>query len=111
MLINERKFDIRVWALLTQNYEVMFFREGYLRFSSFKYSTKHHTNPFIHLTNNSVQKHSTEYNEESGNQMYLSDMKNYMPEHSYQKLQAKIRENIWISLIASRRKINVNSRK
>ena len=111
MLINERKFDIRVWAMLTQNYEVYFFKEGYLRFSSFKYSTKHHTNPFIHLTNNSVQKHSAEYNEESGNQMYLSDIKNFMPEQNYHKLQSKIREIIWISMIAARRKINVYGRK
>lgn len=43
--------------------------------------------------------------------MYLSDMKNYMPEHNYHKLQAKIREIIWISLVAARRKINVNGRK
>jgi hypothetical protein len=26
MLVRERKYDIRVWALLTHNYEVYFFR-------------------------------------------------------------------------------------
>jgi hypothetical protein len=43
--------------------------------------------------------------------MYLSDMKSYMPEQNYLKLQAKIREVIWISMVAARRKINVNARK
>jgi hypothetical protein len=43
--------------------------------------------------------------------MYLSDIKNYMPEEKYFKLQAKIREVIWISMISARRKINVNARK
>lgn len=40
MLINGYKFDIRVWALLTQNLEVYFFKEGYLRFSSKPYTTE-----------------------------------------------------------------------
>ena len=43
--------------------------------------------------------------------MYLSDIKNFMPEQNYHKLQSKIREIIWISMIAARRKINVNGRK
>ena len=112
MLINERKFDIRVWALLTQNYEVFFFREGYLRFSSHKYSTGDHKNPFIHLTNNSVQKHCNQYDEESGNQISLTDMREYLPdEPTNAKIQAKIREIIWLSLCSARRKINVNARK
>lgn len=34
-----------------------------------------------------------------------------MPEMNYNKLQAKIREIIWISMVAARRKINVNQRK
>ena len=34
-----------------------------------------------------------------------------MPQQAYHKLQAKIRENIWLSLMSSRRKININGRK
>ena len=33
LLINKRKFDIRVWALVTQNMELFFFKEGYIRTS------------------------------------------------------------------------------
>jgi hypothetical protein len=58
MLIEGKKFDIRVWVLLTHTLEFYIFQEAYLRFSSQPYSTKgSHTNPFIHLTNNSVQKY------------------------------------------------------
>lgn len=111
MLVNERKFDIRVWAVLTQNYEVHFFSEGYLRFSSHKYSLGDHKNPFIHLTNNSVQKHCNEYDEQSGNQITLSALREHLPSEAvYSKIQSKIREIVWLSMCAVRRKINVNGR-
>jgi len=101
-----------VWALLTQNYEIYFFPEGYLRFSSQKYSTDNHKNPFIHLTNNSVQKHCNEYDESSGNQITLTELKEYIPiEAVYSKIQSNIREIVWLSMCAVRRKININGRK
>ncbi len=34
MLLNGRKFDIRVWAMVTHQREIFFFKEGYLRLSS-----------------------------------------------------------------------------
>ena len=34
LLINNRKFDIRVWVLITQDTSSYFFKEGYLRTSS-----------------------------------------------------------------------------
>ena len=34
LLIHRRKFDIRVWVCLTQDMDVCFFPEGYLRTSS-----------------------------------------------------------------------------
>lgn len=33
LLINGRKFDIRVWVLVTHNLECFFFKEGYIRTS------------------------------------------------------------------------------
>jgi len=38
MLINNRKFDIRVWVLLTMDCRVFFFKEGYLRMTSSNYN-------------------------------------------------------------------------
>lgn len=116
MLIEGKKFDIRVWALLTHNLEVFVFEEAYLRFSSQLYSTKdNHQNPFIHLTNNSVQKYSDKFDKNSGNQESLSSIHGYLPpnkaDHIYKSIISKIKEIVWLSMCAARRKININQRK
>ena len=72
LLINNRKFDIRVWVLLTQELKLYFFKEGYLRTSSetFSLSEDNITKQFVHLTNNAVQINSENYGKyEDGNQM------------------------------------------
>lgn len=46
------------------------FKEGYLRTSSENFTLDDIQNPFIHLTNNAVQKFGKNYgNSESGNQL------------------------------------------
>lgn len=57
-LIEGRKFDIRVWVLVTQSLKIYFFKEGYIRTSTEKYSTEDIDNYYIHLTNNAIQKNS-----------------------------------------------------
>ena len=56
LLIHRRKFDIRVWVLLTQDQDVYFFPEGYLRTSGQDYTIdlKNIDDAFVHLTNNAV---------------------------------------------------------
>ena len=56
LLVNQRKFDIRVWVALTQDMDVYFFREGYLRTSSQPYSmnAQNLDDDFVHLTNNAI---------------------------------------------------------
>lgn len=63
LLIFNRKFDIRVWVMLTQEHDLYFFKEGYLRTSSSEFSIDENNvdNAFVHLTNNAVQKHSTTF--------------------------------------------------
>lgn len=81
MLINGRKFDIRVWVLLNQDARVYFFREGYLRTSSETYSTGKDTldNLYIHLTNNAVQKYNKSYSKhEAGNQLSFQHLRNLL---------------------------------
>ena len=67
-LIQERKFDIRVWVLLTHDLDLLIFKEGYIRTSCEQYNPEDINNPFIHLTNNAIQKFSENYGQfESGN--------------------------------------------
>ena len=84
LLINKRKFDIRVWVLATQEGEAYFFREGYLRTSSQEYSTDKAalSNEYIHLTNNAVQKNAPDYgNFEDGNQLSFAYFRDYLSKH------------------------------
>lgn len=72
MLINGRKFDIRVWVLWTQEMKLYFFKEGYLRTSSENYHANKDSldNLYVHLTNNAVQKYNKSYSKhEAGNQL------------------------------------------
>ena len=70
MLINKRKFDVRVWVLINQDMEVYFFKEGYLRTSAFEYKLDNCKDPMVHLTNNAIQKNSKLYGRfEDGNQL------------------------------------------
>lgn len=70
LLINERKFDIRLWVLITHEHECYLFEEGYIRTSSYKYTLDAESidKRAVHLTNNAVQKHDSNYGKmEDGN--------------------------------------------
>lgn len=74
-LIQNRKFDIRVWVLLTQNHNLYFFKEGYIRTSAEEFQLKDIHNYFIHLTNNAIQKNSSSYGMfENGNQLSFKSL-------------------------------------
>ena len=66
-----------MWVLVTHGLKAYVFPEGYIRLSSFEYSVKDtKDSSFIHLTNNAVQKFSTDYGKVAdGNQMSFNDLK------------------------------------
>ncbi|EGR27473.1 tubulin-tyrosine ligase family protein, putative [Ichthyophthirius multifiliis] len=122
LLLNNRKFDIRVWALLTHELEILFFREGYIRLSSSEFSLRENQidNQFIHLTNNAIQKFSDNYGQyENGNMWtmnqlwsYLYQINNNFTEQYYKdKILSKIKIIIWITFCSVRKKINMHNRK
>ena len=61
LLINRRKFDIRLWVLVTHEHKCFYFREGYCRLSGQPYTLENQENLFVHLTNNAIQKHGENY--------------------------------------------------
>jgi len=77
LLVNKRKFDIRVFGMLTSVKGTLtgfFYDDGYLRTSSKEFSLENIGNKLIHLTNDAVQKKAEDYGKyENGNKLSYAD--------------------------------------
>ena len=81
LLIHTRKFDIRMWVLLTHEMHGYMYREGYLRTSSEPFTLDKALlgSQFVHLTNNAVQKNGPMYGKfEDGNQVSFAQFQLYL---------------------------------
>ena len=82
MLIGGKKFDIRLYVLVTQYrpLKVYMYQDGFARFCSTKYSTdlSQLGNMFVHLTNVAVQKRSDDYSKTHGGKWGISQLKLYL---------------------------------
>jgi len=89
MLYHERKFDIRVWALVNDSCDVFLYKDGYIRTSSEKYSLDSGLN-YVHLTNNCLQVHGENYSKhEPGNTLSYAIFKEYMSK-AYENVNPKV---------------------
>ena len=82
LLIDDRKFDVRVWVLLDHEMNLYCFKEKYIRLSSEKFTLDESkvTDKYIHLTNNAIQKYGKNYGKhESGNIISFHDLKVITP--------------------------------
>eukprot|EP00755_Sulcionema_specki_P028574 Sspe_Gene.90201::Locus_61805_Transcript_1_1_Confidence_1.000_Length_1217::g.90201::m.90201/K06047/TTL; tubulin---tyrosine ligase len=64
LLLDGRKFDIRVWVLVTHPFDIWYYRRGVCRTASCSYKGCNGgtlQNAFMHLTNNAIQKDSPDY--------------------------------------------------
>jgi len=118
LLYYGRKFDIRMWVLVTHKMEVYAFREGHLKTSSVDYNINV-KDSFVHLTNYSVQKYNNNFSKfEIGNEVSFDDFQNCLNKDYKEKkfnvktdLIEKMNELITISMKSVANKINMNSRK
>ena len=80
-LYNGRKFDIRTYMLLTTNNGKLrgyWYQEGYIRTSSFTWTLEEISDTYIHLTNDAIQKYSSNYGKyEPGNKLTYSELQRY----------------------------------
>ena len=107
--------------MLNQDLDLFFFKEGYLRTSSteFGIDLENIDNAFVHLTNNAVQKHATNYGDfEDGNQISFPRFQDYIDEHYsdrninvYKDLVPQMHEIIQKTFNAVRKTIDPNRRK
>ena len=117
LLYNGRKFDMRIWVLLSHDMKVYIFKEGHLKATSYKYSLEN-KDFFVHLTNYSVQKYSNNFakfevgNEISFDEFQLSLQKDYNLNIDVRKdILNKIKNLISISMKAVKKNININNRR
>lgn len=80
LIVLEHKFDIRQWILVTSYNPVTiwFYKECYLRFGAAKYNPDLLANKFVHLTNNSVNKHFNGQHEIEGLMWDKSQFASYL---------------------------------
>lgn len=80
LLFHYRKFDIRMWVVLTScDSKVYLYQEGYVRTSSKKYNAELDKWEEVQLTNNAIQKHGEEYQKyEEGNIISLDALFSYL---------------------------------
>ena len=121
LLYNGRKFDIRIWAMLTylgkdNKYEMYVFKEGHLKACSDTFNIDS-DNLFIHLTNYSVQKYNKNFSKvEIGNeisfQLFQQELDRQNSGKNFKKdILPEIYKIIGISAKAVKNKINIMNRK
>ena len=81
-LIHNRKFDIRVYGMMTSINSFMkgyFFEDGYIRTSCVEFDIENLDDRFIHLTNDAIQKKSEDYGKfENGNKLSYQNFQKYL---------------------------------
>ena len=98
LLLWGRKFDFRIWVLVTENFEIYIYREGYIRTSSEAYTTDLRagkTQSMVHLTNFCMQKLGVNVGKyEDGNTLSFDDFQCYL--NKYHEIdQVNFRKDIF----------------
>ena len=93
LLYKGRKFDIRIWVLLTHTMKVYVFKEGHLKTCSIEYNPNS-KDAYAHITNYSFQKYNTNFQKyEEGNEVPFFEFQNYLNDN-YSKINYNIKDNL-----------------
>ena len=78
-MYNTRKFDVRVWAVVTDDFRIYFYKSGYIRTASSNYDLQNRNN-YVHLTNQCLQiKDKENYGtHEEGNTLSFQELQEYI---------------------------------
>jgi len=118
LLYRGRKFDIRLWVMLTHKMDVYVFKEGHLKASSLPYNLSD-ISSFIHLTNYSVQKYCDNFSKfEEGNEISFNSFQKFLDSNEYTgektsvaNIYSKICEVVKVTMQCCKDKINAYDRK
>ena len=110
---NKRKCDMRLWVLLTWDFNLYLFKEGHFKATSLPYDVNSQDS-YVHLTNYSVQKYNKNFAKyETGNEISFQDFENSVNNTINVKkdLLPKVKEIIIHSMKSVAGKINKAERK
>lgn len=94
LLYYQRKFDIRIWVLITHNLEAFVFKEGHLKTCSVHYDIGNN-NSYVHITNYSLQKHNENFSKfEMGNEVSFSQFQEFL-NYCYSKKNINVQNNLF----------------
>ena len=110
LVINQRKFDIRQWVLVTSLNPLIIWmwKEPYIRFGAEDYIMDDLNNIYSHLTNNSIAKHSAQFKNETkfeGDMWTCHDFSNYLGEEKWKDIHEKIKNAVICSFYAAHHEI------
>ncbi|XP_027000513.1 probable tubulin polyglutamylase TTLL9 isoform X3 [Tachysurus fulvidraco] len=114
-LINGRKFDLRVYVLVTSYLplKAWLYRDGFARFSNTRFSLSSIGDQYVHLTNVAVQKTAPDYDPEKGCKWQMQQLRRYMTaKHGREAVEALFKDidNIFIRSIQSVQKVIINDK-
>ena len=110
---NGRKCDMRLWVMLTWDFNLYLFKEGHFKATSLPYDVNSQDS-YVHLTNYSVQKYNANFAKfETGNEISFADFESSLDNKINVKkdLLPKVKEIIIHSLKSVCGKINKLERK
>ena len=110
LIINQRKFDIRQWVLVTSlnPLTIWMWKEPYIRFGAEDYIMDDLNNIYSHLTNNSIAKHSAQFKKETkfeGDMWTCQDFSNYLGEGKWKEIHEKIKNAVICSFYSAHHEI------
>lgn len=79
-LINGKKFDLRVYVLVTSfaPLKAWLYRDGFARFSTTRFSLGSIDDKYMHLTNVAIQKNAPDYDPEKGCKWQIQYLRRYL---------------------------------
>jgi len=101
LLIGGKKFDLRIYALVScyRPLKVHVHRQGFARFCAYKYSNDVTAidNEYIHLTNVAIQKHADDYNATHGGKLSLKNLRLHLEAvYGLERVEKLFEEIGWI---------------
>ncbi|XP_036379658.1 probable tubulin polyglutamylase TTLL9 [Megalops cyprinoides] len=115
-LINGRKFDLRVYVLVTSYapLRAWLYRDGFARFSSTRFSLSSIGDQYVHLTNVAVQRTAPDYDRERGCKWQMQQLRRYLTaRHGEPAVDVLFQEvdNIFIRSLLSVHKVIINDKR